>query len=113
MNKSGVNLVAKPQKQSTFLELPREIRDQIYIQVLSEQWIVLTCGDAEVLASGDKLPDLYQACDVAKDLPQWVSTCKQVTIEAIEVVLRTRSLEPMDIWGHFDIVPNSLVFGHG
>jgi hypothetical protein len=74
MNKSGVNLVAEPQKRSTFLQLPREIRDQIYIQVLGEQWIVLTCGDADVLASGVKLPDLYQACDVAKGLSQWVST---------------------------------------
>jgi hypothetical protein len=38
VNKPAVNLVAEQQEQSMFLQLPREIRDQIYIQAFG--WIV-------------------------------------------------------------------------
>jgi hypothetical protein len=112
VNKPAVNLVAEQQEQSMFLQLPREIRDQIHIQALDGLWHVLRCGNFSVILSIDV--DSHEGPGTQKGLPLWVATCKQMTTEGIEVMLRTRELLPIHVLGKSTTsVPNALVFKQG
>ena len=88
-----LDLATIPQSQSSLLCLPREVRDQIYVDAFGSATMNLRHRDLEleVLNNRCTYADKEIACTGLHGLPHWVQTCKQMCTEALETVSRTRT----------------------
>lgn len=107
---------ARRHNQRTFFRLPREVRDQIYLDASEPTPITHVHRDLRLIAfpgshtnDDDNHPWRHH-----RGLPSWIRSCKQMTTENLNVLLRTRTfmvLSRLDSRpGKKDLMINPLVF---
>jgi hypothetical protein len=118
---SPIELAGKSQRQSVFLQLPLEVRNQIYADAFSGWSMIFTHGRIDVIARDSRYWRKRKTRPRGQrvGLPSWMRSCKQITAEALEVIARTWNFEsssPISNRPEVNIdngKPNLLVFHRG
>jgi hypothetical protein len=105
------------QEGSAFLSLPREIRNNIYIKLLTGVNLTFRMDKLIVVATQDPDGLFRHSKPGARGLPLWMLSCQQICHELLDIIARTHTFQPCgrpkNAEGELEGVPNSLIFADG
>ncbi|KAH7084907.1 hypothetical protein BKA63DRAFT_498437 [Paraphoma chrysanthemicola] len=111
------------QNRAAFFTLPREVRDQIYVEAFGHEVYKFSYKDIKISAyHHPRIVIKRKACYFFNGLPQWLLSCKRICTEATSVFSGTRHFDFYPFPNRFIVTPedrmtsvftNSLVFHPG
>jgi hypothetical protein len=105
------------QEGSALLNLPREIRNNIYIKLLTGVNLTFRMDKLIVVATQDPDGLFRHSKPGARGLPLWMLSCQQICHELLDIIARTHTFQPCgrpkNAEGELEGVPNSLIFADG
>jgi hypothetical protein len=105
------------QEGSALLSLPREIRNNIYIKLLTGVDLTFRMDKIIVVATQDSDGLFGHSKRGTRGLPLWMLSCQQICYELLDITARTHTFQPCgrpkNAEGELEGVPNSLIFADG
>ncbi len=113
------NSAIPSQDRSALLSLPREVRDQIYVEILEGLPLTFRLGKLYITVIGtqNREADINSVWQLHRGLLLWMLSSQQILYEALGMIARTYTFQPFGRLGYLEAElpgkPNSLVFTDG